>query len=175
MGIGNTSSASALLSAITNLPAEKTVGRGTGISNEVFAKKLSLIQLALSKHQAELTDTKSILAALGGFEIVQMVGAMLAVAEKGGIVLVDGFITSVAALIAWKLRPNVKDYMVFCHQSEEQGHIHLLNFMQVTPLLNLGLRLGEGTGAALAVPLLRATEQFYNHMASFESAGIEAV
>ncbi|TQV89618.1 nicotinate-nucleotide--dimethylbenzimidazole phosphoribosyltransferase [Aliikangiella coralliicola] len=175
MGIGNTSSASALMSAITGIPAEECVGRGTGISDEVYQKKLSLIQKALKRHKNSFDDTKQILSALGGFEIVQMVGAMLAAAECNSVVLVDGFIATVAALAAVKINPAARDYMVFCHQSEESGHQKLLQYLQATPLLSLELRLGEGTGAALAVPLLKAAQAFYNDMASFDSAGVDAV
>ncbi|WP_444995171.1 nicotinate-nucleotide--dimethylbenzimidazole phosphoribosyltransferase [Aliikangiella sp. IMCC44359] len=175
MGIGNTSSAAALMSAITGIPAEECVGRGTGVTDEVYQKKVSLIKKALNKHRQSLRDVKQILAALGGFEIVQMVGGMLAAAECQCVILVDGFISSVAALAACQIEPQAKEYMVFCHQSEEQGHCQLLAFMQVKPLLNLDLRLGEGTGAALAFPLLKAAESFYNDMASFESAGVDSV
>ncbi|MET1256211.1 nicotinate-nucleotide--dimethylbenzimidazole phosphoribosyltransferase [Aliikangiella maris] len=175
MGIGNTSAAAALMSAITQLPVEECVGRGTGISDVVYTKKLQLIQSALLKHHNRLTDIKSILATLGGFEIVQTVGAMLAAAECQSIILVDGFISSTAALVACEIVPAAKDYMIFCHQSNESGHQKLLSFMQVKPLLKLELRLGEGTGAALAYPLLKAAQAFYNDMASFESAGVQSV
>ncbi len=175
MGIGNTSSASVLLSALTGLPVETVVGRGTGVSDSVYQLKIELINKALDLHHSQLTDTKGILATLGGYEIVQMVGAMLAAAEKKCVLMIDGFIASVAAMVAWKLEPKVIEYMVFCHQSEEMGHIKLMEQMQVSPLLNLGMRLGEGTGAALAMPLLRAAESFYNDMASFEAAGVTEV
>ncbi len=175
MGIGNTSSASAIMAAILNLRAEQCVGRGTGISDEVLQKKINLVQQSLELHKNKLDNPLNILACVGGFEIVQMVGAMLAAAERKSIVLVDGFISTAAALVASKINKNVREYMVFCHQSNEQAHQLMLKEMQVTPLLCLDLRLGEGTGAALALPLLRAAACFYNEMASFASAGVDAV
>jgi nicotinate-nucleotide--dimethylbenzimidazole phosphoribosyltransferase len=170
MGIGNSSSAAALLAAITEQPLANCVGRGTGISDEQFAKKTALLETAL----ARITDRSPLplLSELGGFEIAQMTGAMLATARAEKIILVDGFIASSAALLAAEINPNVKDYMVFAHQSHEQGHTLLLQRLNAKPLLNLGLRLGEGTGAALALPLLKAAESFYNDMATFASTGI---
>lgn len=170
MGIANTSSASALLAAITQEPVEICVGRGTGINDDQFEKKTRLITQALSR----ITDKSpiSLLHELGGFEIAQITGAMLAAAQAGKTILVDGFIVSVAALIAVEINPNTRDYMIFAHQSHENGHKLLLKRLNAKPLLDLGLRLGEGTGAALAVPLLKATESFYNDMATFASTGI---
>ena len=114
-----------------------------------------------------------VLACVGGFEIVQMTGAMLAAAERNMLIVVDGFIASAAALAAVKINPNVRDYMIFAHQSDEKGHYLMLEFLQAKPLLKLGMKLGEGTGAALALPLIQAATNFYNQMASFEDAGIE--
>ncbi|WP_196140977.1 nicotinate-nucleotide--dimethylbenzimidazole phosphoribosyltransferase [Aliikangiella sp. G2MR2-5] len=175
MGIGNTSSASALLSAFTGMPATESVGCGTGINQQAYNKKVALIEQALELHKKEFADIRTTLAALGGFEILQITGGMLAAAERGSVILVDGFIASIAAMAAIRIDENVRDYMVFCHQSEEKAHKALLANIQAKPLLDLGLRLGEGTGAALAMPLLRAAECFYNDMASFESAGVTAV
>ncbi|MGL4449491.1 MAG: nicotinate-nucleotide--dimethylbenzimidazole phosphoribosyltransferase [Shewanella sp.] len=175
MGIGNTSAAAAVMAASMGLGAAECVGRGTGISHEAYARKLMLIEQALELHRAALVDPKAILACLGGFEIVQMTGAMLAAAERKMLVLVDGFIATAAALVAVSLAPNVRDYLIFAHQSEEQGHQRMLAHLQAKPLLSLGLRLGEGTGAALALPLVYAAVNFYNQMASFSDAGIEAV
>ena len=175
MGIGNSSSAAAIMAATLSLPASDCVGRGTGVSDEVMNKKLSLIQQALELHEGQLDSPLDILANVGGFEIVQMTGAMLAAAEKNCIILVDGFIATAAALVATRINNNAADYMVFCHQSNEKGHQLMLQEMNAQPLLSLGLRLGEGTGAALALPLLRAAASFYNDMASFQSAGVEAV
>ncbi|MCS6123490.1 nicotinate-nucleotide--dimethylbenzimidazole phosphoribosyltransferase [Shewanella baltica] len=175
MGIGNTSAASAIMAAIMQLDVIDCVGRGTGINSETLERKLMLIELALLLHQSALTGPKSVLACLGGFEIVQMTGAMLAAAERKMLVVVDGFIATAAALVAVQIAPNVRDYLIFAHQSDEQGHQRMLEFLQAKPLLSLGLRLGEGTGAALALPLIQASVNFYNQMASFSDAGIEAV
>lgn len=175
MGIGNTTAAAALMSALTGIAAEECIGHGTGINEQQLEKKRLLVKKALQKHHGEFDKVKTTLAALGGFEIVQMVGAMLAAAECNCILLVDGFISTVAALAAIKLDPTIKDYMVFSHLSGEQGHRRLLEFLQVEPLLKLELRLGEGTGAALALPVLRAAQAFYNEMSSFEDAGVNPV
>lgn len=175
MGIGNTSAAAAIMAAIMQLDVIDCVGRGTGINSETLERKLMLIELALLLHQSALTGPKSVLACLGGFEIVQMTGAMLAAAERKMLVVVDGFIATAAALVAVQIAPNVRDYLIFAHQSDEQGHKRMLEFLQAKPLLSLGLRLGEGTGAALALPLIQASVNFYNQMASFSDAGIEAV
>lgn len=177
MGIGNTSAASAVLAAILGRSVEETCGRGTGIDDDAFERKKSLIAEALERHQStpEPDDTINILASLGGFEIVQITGAMLAAAEKQCVIMVDGFIASVAALAAVRIAPQVRDYMVFCHHSEEQAHTLILEALDAKPLLDLGLRLGEGTGAALAYPLLQSAQSFYNYMASFDDAGVTAV
>lgn len=175
MGIGNTSAAAAIMAAIMQLDVIDCVGRGTGINSETLERKLMLIELALLLHQSALTGPKSVLACLGGFEIVQMTGAILAAAERKMLVVVDGFIATAAALVAVQIAPNVRDYLIFAHQSDEQGHQRMLEFLQAKPLLSLGLRLGEGTGAALALPLIQASVNFYNQMASFSDAGIEAV
>ena len=171
MGIGNSSSAAALLAALSKVPVEDCTGRGTGISDKQFIKKTELIQQALKR----ITDNAPItlLSELGGFEIAQICGAMLATAQAGKIILVDGFIVSVAALLATEIDPAARDYMIFAHQSHEKGHQLLLKRLNAKPLLDLGLRLGEGTGAALAVPLLKAVESFYNDMATFASTGID--
>lgn len=179
MGIGNTSSAAAIQSMISNINIEECVGRGTGIDNDVFERKKMVLKRAVSFHRNNLGDYSSdpmaIMAAVGGFEIVQMVGAMLAVADKQKLILVDGYIATAAALLACKLYPNSRDYMIFCHRSNEKAHQKMLDELDATPLLDLGLRLGEGTGAALALPLITAAASFYNDMASFESAGVTTV
>lgn len=175
MGIGNTSSASAIMAALLKLPVNQCVGRGTGIDDTAFNKKTQLIEQALHLHRDQLECPLDIMASVGGFEIVQMVGAMLGTAEKERVILVDGFIATAAAMLAVGICPAAKAYMVFCHQSNEQGHQRMLQHLDATSLLSLDLRLGEGTGAALAIPLLRAAVAFYNDMASFESAGVEAV
>jgi nicotinate-nucleotide--dimethylbenzimidazole phosphoribosyltransferase len=171
MGIGNSSSAAALLAAITKTSAADCTGRGTGINDAQLTKKIHVISAALER----ISDNSSplaLLSELGGFEIGQICGAMLATAQAEKIILVDGFIASAAALLAAEFNPHVCDYMIFAHQSHEKGHQLLLQKLNAKPLLNLDLRLGEGTGAALSVPLLKAAESFYNDMATFSSTGI---
>lgn len=170
MGIANTSSAAALLSALSGREVDHCVGRGTGISEEQLSHKIKVVAQGVGRCEGQ--SVKAILAQVGGFEIVTMVGAFIAAAEHKTPVLVDGFIVSVAAYIATLLKPEVRDYLIFAHRSEEQGHQIVLALLEAQPLLDLGLRLGEGTGAALAYPLLEAAAQFYNQMASFESAGV---
>ena len=170
MGIGNTSAAAAIVSALGNIPVAATVGRGTGITVEQLMKKQRLIQLALSRFSER--EPLTVLAQVGGFEIVQIVGAILACAERKIPMLIDGFIVSAAAFAAFKIDKNVRDYLIFSHCSHENAHRLLLGEFAAKPLLDLSLRLGEGTGAALAFPLLNAAMSFYNDMASFESAGV---
>ncbi|MEZ8667856.1 nicotinate-nucleotide--dimethylbenzimidazole phosphoribosyltransferase [Vibrio splendidus] len=182
MGIGNTSSASAILSALANRAAAECVGLGTGINNEQLARKVAVVEQGVARCKGlELTDLKDIkdikdikevLAQVGGYEIVQMVGGFLGAYQNRTPILVDGFIVSVAAYVATLIEPSCRDYMIFAHRSEESGHKILLELLDAEPLLDLGLRLGEGTGAALAMPIIRAAAQFYNNMASFESAGV---
>lgn len=170
MGIGNTSSASAILSALVNRTAAECVGLGTGINNEQLARKVTVVEQGVARCKG--LDPKSVLAQVGGYEIVQMVGGFLGAYQNRTPVLVDGFIVSVAAYVATLIEPNCRDYMIFAHRSEESGHKILLQLLDAEPLLDLGLRLGEGTGAALAMPIIRAAAEFYNNMASFESAGV---
>ncbi|MEZ8293989.1 nicotinate-nucleotide--dimethylbenzimidazole phosphoribosyltransferase [Vibrio splendidus] len=179
MGIGNTSSASAILSALANRAAAECVGLGTGINNEQLARKVAVVEQGIArckglelKEVKELKDIKEVLAQVGGYEIVQMVGGFLGAYQNRTPVLVDGFIVSVAAYVATLIEPSCRDYMIFAHRSEESGHKILLELLDAEPLLDLGLRLGEGTGAALAMPIIRAAAEFYNNMASFESAGV---
>lgn len=170
MGIANTSSSSAIIAALTKTNAELCVGLGTGISEQQLILKKQLIAQALKRNAS--SDAMTVMQEFGGFEIVQMVGAILASAKAGIAVLIDGFIVSTAALLAKQLQPNVSDYLIFAHQSEEFAHQLVLEQFDAQPLLNLGLRLGEGTGAALALPLLRAASHFYNDMASFSQANV---
>ncbi|MEZ8492888.1 nicotinate-nucleotide--dimethylbenzimidazole phosphoribosyltransferase [Vibrio splendidus] len=176
MGIGNTSSASAILSALSNRSADECVGLGTGINNEQLARKVAVVEQGVARCKGldlkEVKDIKEVLAQVGGYEIVQMVGGFLGAYQNRTPVLVDGFIVSVAAYVATLIEPNCRDYMIFAHRSEESGHKILLELLDAEPLLDLGLRLGEGTGAALAMPIIRAVAEFYNNMASFESAGV---
>lgn len=172
MGISNTSSASCLMSVLCNLPIAQCVGRGTGLDDVGVLKKTALLEQAISHHGLDGNDPIQALQTFGGFEIAMMAGAMLGAAEKKTILLIDGFIASAALLVASKLQPAILDYCIFAHCSDESAHIEMLNYLGAKPLLTMGLRLGEGTGAALAYPLLKAAVNFLNEMASFESAGV---
>ncbi|CCQ09413.1 Nicotinate-nucleotide--dimethylbenzimidazole phosphoribosyltransferase [Pseudoalteromonas luteoviolacea B = ATCC 29581] len=172
MGIGNTSSAAAIYCAITGRSVDETVGRGTGVSDDIVMKKKKLIRQALTLHGSYLASPIEILRRLGGFEIVHLVGAMLRASVHQKIVIVDGFIATAAAMLAVKIEPNVKDYLVFAHTSDEAAHKTMLADLGVEALLNLSLRLGEGTGAALALPLIQCAAAFYNDMASFSEAKV---
>ena len=168
MGVGNTTIASALMAAFTGLPAAICVGRGTGVDDDGLARKVAIVEQAISLHKACLHDPVDTLAAVGGFELVQMCGAMLAAAERQMVIIIDGFIATAAALAACAIAPQCKDYMVFSHRSNEQGHQLMLGHLEVEPLLSLDLCLGEGTGAALALPLLHCALGFYNEMLVYE-------
>ncbi|MCC9138207.1 nicotinate-nucleotide--dimethylbenzimidazole phosphoribosyltransferase [Pontibacter silvestris] len=172
MGIGNTSSAAVLMSKLLNIPLALCTGRGTGLDDMQFQKKNRVLQQALDFHQNVANHPLKVLQAFGGFEIAMMAGAMLEAASAGMLVLVDGFISSVAFLCAYKMDANIMPYAVFCHQSDEQGHALLLQELKATPLLRLSMRLGEGTGCAVAYPLLQSAVTFLYEMASFESAGV---
>lgn len=176
MGIGNTSSAAVLMHQLTGRPLAECVGRGTGLDAAGLARKLDVLTRAVAAHPAgapaAAADPLAVLAAFGGFEIAQMCGALLRAAEHRMLLLIDGFIASAALLVAARLAPAVLAYCVFCHESDEQGHRLLLAELGGQPLLRLGLRLGEGTGCALAYPLVRAAVSFLDEMASFESAGV---
>ena len=172
MGIGNTSSAAALMSALSGLAVSDCIGRGTGLDDEGVRHKHAVITTALALHKLQQEQTLEILACFGGFEIAMLVGAMLGAAEFGALLLIDGFISTTALLVAARLQPNILDYAVFSHCSGEAGHRRLLAHLQVEPLLDLGMRLGEGSGAAIAYPLVQAAVNFLQEMASFNSAGV---
>jgi nicotinate-nucleotide--dimethylbenzimidazole phosphoribosyltransferase len=197
MGIGNTASASLLTHCLTGLPLAQCVGRGTGLDDDGLARKQALLAQALNawperpqisrlplaegeggRGSLDLASTIAsqdacrILARYGGFEIAMLAGAMLAAAEARMTLLIDGFIVSSALLVAMRIAPEILDYCIYAHCSHEAGHRLQLDWLGGTPLLDLGLRLGEGTGAALALPLLKAACAFLNDMASFESAGV---
>lgn len=171
MGIGNTSAAAALMHKLTGAPLEECVGAGAGLSEEGIAHKLQVLRRAAELH-VQATEPLDILAALGGFEIAMMTGAMLAAAKRRMVLLIDGFIVTSALLVAAKLQPAILDYCVFSHCSDERGHTGMLAHLGARPLLQLGLRLGEGSGCALALPLLHAAVNFLNDMATFESAQV---
>jgi len=174
MGIGNTASASLITHCLTGVPLVDCIGRGTGLDDAGLARKQALLEQAWRRWQATGGNAAplSVLAEFGGFEMAMMAGAMLAAAEAKMVLLIDGFIVGAAALVAARLQPALLDYCVFCHRSAEPGHRAQLQALQAEPLLDLGLRLGEGTGAALAWPLVQAAVAFLNEMASFESAGV---
>ena len=171
MGIANTSAAALLMARLTGLPLAHCAGRGTGLDDAGLAHKLAVLQRALARH-AEATAPLQALAALGGLEIATMVGAVLQAVEERRLVVVDGFITTAAVAVAAALHPRVLQACVFAHGSAENGHARWLLALGVQPLLDLGLRLGEGSGAALAWPLLKSAELLLSEMASFESAGV---
>lgn len=172
MGIGNTASASLLTHFLTDLSLSQITGRGTGLDDNGLANKLAVLEKVASVHEAAKGNPWTSLAAVGGCEIAMMCGAMLSAAEHGKAILVDGFIASAALLVASKINPAIRDYCIFAHQSDEQGHKALLNYLKATPLLKLNMRLGEGSGAALALPLVQSAIAFINEMASFESAQV---
>jgi len=171
MGIANTSAAALLFARLAGVSIEDATGRGTGLDDAQLAHKRKVLADVMARH-AGATRPLDALAALGGFEIAMMAGAMLQAASERRAVLVDGFIAGAAALVTRSLAPAAQDYMVFCHRSDEQGHRLLLAHLKAQPLLDLGLRLGEGTGALLAWPLLQSAAGFLNEMASFDTAGV---
>lgn len=171
MGIGNTSSASMLVHYLTDLPLEQCVGRGTGLNDEQLQNKISILNQAKNTHE-KLANPKDILATFGGFEVAQMTAAMLAAYEHNMILMIDGYIASAAILVASKINPEILNNAIFCHQSDESGHQYLLNYFNEEPILKINLRVGEGTGCALAYPIIKSSVNFFNDMASFESAGV---
>ena len=172
MGIGNTSSASCLMSVLTGVPIGQCVGRGTGLDDAGLSNKIQVLTQSIAHHALNATNPYAVLCTFGGFEIAMMVGAMLAAAELKAVLLIDGFIATAALLVASHIQPAVLDYCIFAHRSDEHAHQALLKVLNARPLLDLGLRLGEGTGAALAYPLVQSAVNFLNEMASFESAGV---
>jgi nicotinate-nucleotide--dimethylbenzimidazole phosphoribosyltransferase len=171
MGIGNTSTASVLMSIITKMPLEDCVGLGTGVSDEKLIQKQKILKEAVDNYSGsqELDEN---LAYFGGFEIMQMASGMLTAYENNMLILVDGFICSVAFLIAHQKNPAIIKNAIFCHCSAEQAHLKLLDYLEVKPVLQLGLRLGEGTACAIAFPIIQSAVAFLNEMASFESANV---
>jgi len=170
MGIGNTTSAAALFSAFSGLDPIETAGRGTGLDDAGVARKVAVIRRALAIHQTK--DPIHTLAALGGFEIAALTGLILGAASRRHLVMLDGFITGAAALVARAISPGALDYAVFSHCSGEQAHKKMLDFLNASPLFDLEMRLGEGTGAALGIGLLESALRLYNEMATFQSAGV---
>ena len=172
MGIGNTTAASAIACALLEIPVQQLTGPGTGLNAAGVSHKAQVIERALQLHGAERGDALQTLFNLGGFEVAALVGAYLACAQEGIAVLVDGFICSVAALVAVRLNPGCRPWLLFGHRGAEPGHRPILDTLDAEPLLELGLRLGEGSGAALAVPLLRLACDLHGHMATFAEAAV---
>ncbi len=171
MGIGNTSAASLLLARLGDLPIADCIGRGTGLGNAGLQHKQHILTQVLQHHNNATTPLVA-LAALGGLEIAMMVGALIQAASDKRILLIDGFIASIALLVAERLAPGVLQYAIFAHHSVEPGHSHLLQLLNAEPLLDMHMRLGEGSGAALAYPLLQSACAIMNEMASFSDASI---
>ena len=171
MGIGNTSAASLLLARLGDLSIADCIGRGTGLDDAGLQHKANILTQVLERHR-EAHVPFDVLAALGGLEIAMMVGALMQAASERRILLIDGFIASSALLVAERLAPGVAQYAIFSHHSVEPGHAHLLKLLNAKPLLDMGMRLGEGSGAALAYPLLQSACAIINEMASFSDAGI---
>jgi nicotinate-nucleotide--dimethylbenzimidazole phosphoribosyltransferase len=172
MGIGNTTAASAVTAALTGLPPSRVTGSGTGLDERGRRRKIEVIERALARHDLPPREPLEVLRSVGGLEIAALVGLSLEAAAQRLAVVVDGFIASAAFAVACKLEPGVKDYAFFSHLSTEPGHRALFDFLGVEPLLDLGLRLGEGTGAALAMPVLGAAVAAHNEMATFADAGV---
>ncbi len=172
MGIGNTAVASAVACSLLNCPAPLLVGPGTGLDAQGVNRKVQVIEQALQLHAEQSGDALGSLRALGGFEVAALVGAYLACAQEGIAALVDGFICTVAALVAVRINPSCRQWLFFGHRGAEPGHRHVLQTLEAEPLLELGLRLGEGSGAALAVPLLRLACELHNGMATFAEAAV---
>ena len=172
MGIGNTTSSSAITAVITGSDPNVTTGRGTGLEDEGLANKVDVIKRGIKLNNADPSNGLDVLTKLGGFEIGVLSGIMLGAAANHKPVLVDGFISGAAALIAWRLSPLVVDYFISAHRSVEPGHSVGLESMGISPLLTMDMRLGEGTGAALAMPIVEAAVKCLSQMATFEQAGV---
>lgn len=170
MGIGNTSPSSLLMHAFTGYSIEECTGRGAGLNNTQLDHKVNVLKQISEKYSPSSPMEK--LATFGGLEIAMMAGAILEAHNQGMVILVDGFIATAAVLTACNINPAVRDNCVFCHKSNEKGHQLLLQYLKAEAIINLGLRLGEGTGVALALPLLKSATHFINQMASFEEAGV---
>jgi nicotinate-nucleotide--dimethylbenzimidazole phosphoribosyltransferase len=173
MGIGNTTAASAITSALTREPVDLITGKGTGLNSEALKRKCLVIEAVLAKHFDNLPPNPlDVLRCVGGLEIAAMTGFILGAARHRIAIVVDGFISTAAAAIAFAIAPQVRGYLFAGHQSEEPGHRALLEYVGLLPILALKMRLGEGTGAVLAMPILESALCLYNQMATFESAGV---
>ena len=173
MGIGNTSASAAITALLAGCPVRDVVGRGAGLEDAGLERKIHLIESALQRHRLDPNDPMDVLAKVGGLEIGFLTGIVLASAQARVPVVLDGFITTAAALVAWRLAPAVAGYLIASHRSVEPGHSVALKRMGLEPLLDLRLRLGEGTGAALAFFLIEASCKLLSEMATFEEAGVD--
>ena len=173
MGIGNTTPSSAILSALTGLPATEATGRGTGIDDRTLHRKRDIIEKAIRSNQPNMDDPIDILAKVGGFEIGGIAGLIIGCAYHKIPVVVDGFISTAGALIAASLAPTINDYLFYSHLSSESGHKRMLKKLGAEPILDLDMRLGEGTGAAIAMTVIEAAVKIMTEMATFESAGVD--
>jgi len=172
MGIGNTTASSALSACLTGADPVDVTGRGTGVDDPTWSRKVEVIRRALAANRPDPSDPLGVLAAVGGLEIAGLVGVILAGATRRAPVVLDGFIATAAALVAVRLAPAARDYLIAAHRSAEPGHARLLGALGLSPYLDLGMRLGEGTGAALGIGLLRAALACYREMATFKDAGV---
>ncbi|NOU58244.1 nicotinate-nucleotide--dimethylbenzimidazole phosphoribosyltransferase [Marinifilum caeruleilacunae] len=171
MGIANTSSAAVLLHLLAKVDLKECVGRGTGWDDEGLKRKYEILKSAVENYKGD-DSVEDIFTHFGGFEIVMIAGAMLKAAELKMTIMVDGFIITSALLAASKMNANILEYCIFTHKSNENGHKHMLEHLQANAILDLGMRLGEGTGAAVAYPIIESAVNFLNQMASFEDAGV---
>jgi nicotinate-nucleotide--dimethylbenzimidazole phosphoribosyltransferase len=172
MGIGNTTSSTAILSVMTGLPVEEVTGRGTGVDDERLQHKTKIIREALLLHKPDPNNGLDVLTKLGGFEIGAIAGLILGAASRRIPVVIDGFISGAAALIATRLVPACREYLFFSHLSRERGHRRMLEFFDARPIVDLDMCLGEGTGAAIAMDVISASVRIYNEMATFDSASV---
>jgi len=172
MGIGNTTASAAITSVITGKAVSDVTGKGTGIDDRSLANKIKVIEKSIAINRPQPQDALDVLSKVGGFEIGGLCGVILAAASKRVPVVIDGFISTAAALIAYKLAPQVKDYLIAAHCSVEKGHRAILDYIGLKPILDLNLRLGEGTGAALGIGIVEAGIKILNEMATFKSASV---
>ncbi|WP_321346248.1 nicotinate-nucleotide--dimethylbenzimidazole phosphoribosyltransferase [uncultured Draconibacterium sp.] len=170
MGIGNTSPSSLLMHKFTGISMEDCTGRGSGLGDEQVDRKTRILKEIAEKYDPNTPE--DILATFGGLEIAAMTGAYLEAKKQNMLILIDGFIATAAVLTAIQIEPSVKDNCIFCHSSDEKGHKLMLEHLGVKPLLQLGMRLGEGGGAVIALPLVKSAVNFLNEMSSFDDAGV---
>lgn len=174
MGIGNSTAAAALLCAFTGLDRREAAGRGTGLDDAGVARKAEVIERALALHRPDPADAIGVLAALGGFEIAAIAGLIIGAAQKKRVVVLDGFISCSAALVVRAMEPAALDGVIYSHRSAERGHRRMLEALNANPLLDLDMRLGEGSGAAIGISLVESAVRLYREMATFESAGVSS-